>query len=52
MIIVLFNYLFLWLLFIIIKMLDPSCKAMHIFSLVLFDIIYWLLHVWLQILLD
>jgi hypothetical protein len=29
MIIALFIYLFIWLLFIIIQILDPSCKAIH-----------------------
>jgi hypothetical protein len=42
-----FNYLFIRWFFIIIQILDPSCKALF-FIIFLFDI-YWLLHVRLQI---
>ena len=46
-----FNYLFISWFFIIIQILDPSCKALHVFIIFWFDI-YWLLHVSLQILFD
>ena len=36
---------------VIIWILDPSCLALHVFIIFLFDI-YWLLHVRLQILFD